>query len=167
MTSSVMKPMPENVKKWYVRYKALGPGRNPHRLWKQIKDEPGRPTYRTLCAWNEKYQWDARITAELATAMTVEANLTNEVDTAVLNKETLFEIDRAIRSIRDKPEKTEKEVLSLTKLVELRAKIAQKIDDAEEKDRFKVVIEYVTKIRNQLEEEFRDKVNMAKAQEAS
>lgn len=150
--------MPEHVQKYFDYYYALGPKRSINKVHKDI----GGVSYPTLLRWSNKYNWDARISRELNNIVTPDGEVVQQVDSKSLNRQTLKTIDNIIKSIQKRPEKTEKDAASLYKLIDLRAKIAEKIDEVEEKDRLKSARDFVEKMVVQLEEEL-EEINVVKA----
>ncbi len=143
--------MPENVIPYYECYRDMGPERNINRVFHSMGKTP---TYVSIKRWSDKYMWDARMVDELG-AMGLLGDTIPEFDTASLNRKSLKFIDAAISTIQNRNEKTEKDASSLSKLIDLRVKVASKVDEIEEQDRVKLVRTYAMSIRDRLEERYR------------
>jgi hypothetical protein len=115
--------------------------------------------------WSDKYMWDARMVDELG-AMGLLGDSIPEFDTASLNRKSLKFIDAAISTIQNRNEKTEKDASSLSKLIDLRVKVASKVDEIEEQDRVKLVRTYAMSIRDRLEERYRGASDVAETEGA-
>jgi len=137
--------MPDHVRKYYDYYLALGPERSLNKVYQDL----GEYSYPAVRKWSIKYKWRERLARDLGELSDVDL----ELDSKSLNRDTLKTIDKIIKSIQNRPEKTEKDAAALYKLIELRARIAQKIDEAEEKNRLKIAGDFVQKLVAALEEE--------------
>ena len=152
--------MPEHIIPYYECYRDIGPGRNVNRVFLAMGKTP---TYKSIQRWAEKYMWESRMVEELG-SLGVVGDIIPEFDTASLNRKSLSFIDAAIGEVSKRKEKTEKDAASLSKLIDLRVKVASKVDEIEEQDRLKLVRNYALNIRNRLEEAYRGTADVAEAE---
>jgi len=142
--------MPEKVRRYFDYWVQLGPGRGLRR----VQQDLGGVSYPTLINWRKKYQWD-----ELLEGLALGGDgdggdgVDADVDPRNLNRETLRSIDRIIKAIQGRKQKTERDASALYRLIELRARVAQKIVDAEEESRHRMAVDFVTKLVDSLLEE--------------
>jgi hypothetical protein len=152
--------MPDHVVPYYECYRDLGPERNIHKVFKAMGQ---RPTYTTITKWSRKYQWDARLIDDLGD-LAIGGEVIPEFDVASMNRKTLQTIDDAIREVGKRKEKTEKDASAMLKLTELRAKVAERVDEIEQQDRIKLIRAYATNLRDALEEEYRGAADLAETE---